>query len=466
MGTVHWTWICPKAVGEGHQLGKVHVVNNFCIALPSNEPRCTSCHAGYGWRDQSFDFTDQERVDCLVCHDSTGTYRKFPTDAGHPPYEPKTFAGKLWQPPDLVHVAKRVAKPNRDNCGVCHFFGGGGEGVKHADLDATLFEPDRALDVHMDAAGPNFSCQECHTTHDHEISGRCYSVPAVDDPTFSFPRSEHDVRISCQSCHGNQPHDDSKLNHHVDRVSCQACHIPTAARRRATKMSWDWSSAGKLDDEGKPFQVKDDEGNVVYDTKKGAFTWARDFIPEYRWFNGAAGHVLLEDTIDDSRPVEINSLQGGHEDPRSRIWPVKVHRGRQVYDPAAKKLVVPKLFGPKGSGAFWADLDWQASVEAGMDYVGLPFSGEVGFVETAMYWPINHMVAPKEEALDCSECHAREGRLASLTGFYMPGRDRYPWLDLIGWSASLLAVVGVVAHGGLRLLLPSWRRRRAGREEG
>ena len=59
MKTVHWTWSSrQKADGKGEvNLGKINAVNNFCIALPSNEPRCTSCHAGYGWKDASFDFS-------------------------------------------------------------------------------------------------------------------------------------------------------------------------------------------------------------------------------------------------------------------------------------------------------------------------------------------------------------------------------------------------------------------------
>ncbi len=48
-------------------------LNNFCISIHSNEPRCASCHVGYGWKDASFDFSSEEKVDCLVCHDRTGT---------------------------------------------------------------------------------------------------------------------------------------------------------------------------------------------------------------------------------------------------------------------------------------------------------------------------------------------------------------------------------------------------------
>lgn len=42
---------------------------------------------------------------------------------------------------------------------------------------------------------------------------------------------------------------------------------------------------------------------------------------------------------------------------------------------------------------------------------GLPYSGKYGFAETIMYWPINHMVAPKEEALSCLDCHCDKGRM-------------------------------------------------------
>lgn len=451
METIHWTWVCPKAVEQGDKIGKVYVINNFCIAIQSNEPRCTSCHAGYGWKDKHFDFEDETRVDCLICHDSTGTYKKFPTGAGHPAYEEKVFAGEIWEPPDLSRVAQNVARPTRDNCGDCHFYGGGGEGVKHADLDVSLYEPDRALDVHMDAEGNNFLCQDCHTTREHRIAGRCYSIPATDSSTFRFPRDIDDSHIYCQSCHGNTPHAYGRLNAHLDRVSCQACHIPRAARRKATKTSWDWSQAGRLDN-GKAYKIKDAGGNVIYDSKKGSFTWKKNFIPDYVWFDGTADTITLTDPIDDTKTVRINSLGGSADDPRSRIWPVKIHRGRQPYDPVNKRLVIPKLYGPGDSGAFWSDYDWTASVRAGMDYVDMPFSGRVGFVETEMYWPVTHMVAPADQAAGCAECHTRKnGRLASLNGLYIPGRDRFPWLDRAGWLLALLTLAGVFAHGGLRL---------------
>jgi hypothetical protein len=41
----------------------------------------------------------------------------------------------------------------------------------------------------------------------------------------------------------------------------------------------------------------------------------------------------------------------------------------------------------------------------------MEFSGEYGFAETWMYWPTTHMVQPKENALQCDECHSADGRM-------------------------------------------------------
>jgi hypothetical protein len=138
---------------------------------------------------------------------------------------------------------------------------------------------------------------------------------------------------------------------------------------------------------------------------------------------------------------------------------VKVHRARQPFDEGNRTLVQPKLAGHEaGDGALWRDFDWQRSASEGMKLVGLPYSGKLGFVETEMTWPINHMVAPKEQAVSCAECHTRNAsRLAGLDDFYLPGRDRNHWVDGLGRLAIGLAFAGVVLHAGARL----WSGRRA-----
>ena len=48
---------------------------------------------------------------------------------------------------------------------------------------------------------------------------------------------------------------------------------------------------------------------------------------------------------------------------------------------------------------------------AGQASVGREFSGEIGWFETVMYWPLTHQIAPSEMAVECQECHTTEGRL-------------------------------------------------------
>jgi hypothetical protein len=187
--SLHWTWdyTNPKT---GQRLGKKNVINNFCGSLATNEPRCTSCHIGFGWKDDKFDFASETNVDCLVCHDTTGAYKKFPTDAGHPNYVPKEFPpGKPWPVADLAKVAQNVGTTSRDTCGGCHFLGGGGDAVKHGDLDTSLKKPTRALDVHMGTDGANFSCSTCHTTRAHITAGSRFATKATDDVGIEIGRA-------------------------------------------------------------------------------------------------------------------------------------------------------------------------------------------------------------------------------------------------------------------------------------
>lgn len=456
MDSIHWKWTA-KSPTTGKTLGKLYAANNFCGSILSNEPRCTSCHAGYGWTDKTFDFTRQENVDCVACHDTTGTYRKIPTDAGHPLYEAREMppgSGKIVQPPDLAKIAQSVGKSSRRNCGACHFNGGGGDAVKHGDLDTSLNKPAKALDVHMSPEGANMVCADCHTFNRHQPSGSRYAVEAKDPHGIDLPKDDRN-RATCESCHGFAPHQQTKLNDHTDRIACQTCHIPEFARGGiATKMLWDWSTAGRKDAGGKPVFIKDEHGHMTYSAEKGDFKYGENVRPEYKWYNGVVRQIGITDKIDDSGILELNSVDGSAADARARIWPFKVMHGRQPYDTVNKTLVVNHVYG-KDETAFWTNFDYDKSIRAGMEYAGLPYSGQFGFVETRMNWFITHMVAPKEKAVDCGECHTRDsgGRLASLRDFYLPGRDGEGLVNKLGWAAVLLCLIGVAGHGALRIFL-------------
>jgi octaheme c-type cytochrome (tetrathionate reductase family) len=464
MKTKHWTWewVNPE---NGQKLGKRWIVNNFCTSIQSNEAFCNACHIGYGWKDKTFDFTNQENVDCLVCHDTTGDYKKLPGLAGHPAYKQMEFppkSGKMVPAVDLQDVAQHVGVTNRSTCGACHFLGGGGDAVKHGDLDTSLKNPKRYLDVHMDANGLNFSCGTCHATKGHNIPGSRYT-PTGRDTGEKHMRGLVDTSnpATCQSCHGLKPHKDegivtAKLNEHTDKLACQTCHIPQYARGgKPTKMTWDWSTAGKLKD-GKPFTLKDSAGHDSYASIKGSFTYEGDVVPEYQWINGKVKYTLLGDPVNVGGVTKINEYAGSADDGISRIWPVKVFRGKQPYDLESKSLLVPHTavaYGQKDDTAFWQNFKWEEALKAGAEASGQPFGGKFDFVATEMTWPITHMVAPKEDALTCTQCHSKHGRLQNIKGIYMPGRDGKAWLDLVGWLAVLGALAGVLGHGALRIYM-------------
>lgn len=443
MKTSHWKWERDYILENGDtiQLGKKNVLNNFCIGVSSNEPRCTSCHIGYGWKDNDFDFTASKKIDCLICHDKTGTYKKFPTGAGYPVTKTTTTSdNKTFYPPDYQYIATNVGSPGRSNCGACHFTGGGGNNVKHGDIANELNKVTREVDVHMGIDGANMDCVDCHKTHRHNISGNLYSIASKDTN-----------RVSCARCHSGQPHNNNILNSHTGKVACQTCHIPSYAKVSSTKMSWDWSTAGQFKKDGSHLVKKDSLGNVIYHTMKGSFVWENNVVPEYQWFNGKARHYVIGEEVDSSKVVELNTLEGSYSDNQSKIIPVKVHRSKQIYDTENEYLIVPHLFG-KDSTAYWTNFDWNKASETGMASVGLDYSGKYDFASTEMSWPINHMVAPASESLNCVDCHSDNSRIAALNNFYLIGRDRNNPFDYLGIGLIAFSAIGVVIHALLRII--------------
>ncbi len=447
MSTAHWKWQREEYIeGRGIvNIGKKNIINNFCIGIAGNEQLCNKCHAGYGWVDTTFDFEDPKNVDCLVCHDNSGDYKKGSATGGMPATDV-----------NLTAAAQSVGKPKKKNCGMCHFLGGGGNNVKHGDLELALLNTNRKVDVHMGKDGADLECVQCHLTDKHQMKGRMYSVSSMDVD-----------RLECESCHTSSPHSIDVLNEHGVKVACQTCHIPVYAKVNPTKMFWDWEKACKTMDPN--YKEVDSSGATVYLAKKGRFVWQKNVTPEYVWFNGTADHYLFGDKFDTcSVAVDINDLKGNYRDRNSKIVPVKIHRTRQPCDPVNKTLLQPKLWDKEyGEGALWVDCKdipigkmWSIAAEKGMEYIGLPYSGEYSFINTRMYWPVNHMVSPAKEALTCKECHTREGgRLDKLRGFYMPGRDYHVAVSSLGTGLILVSLIGVLIHAIIRIVLSIKRKK-------
>lgn len=390
MKTSHWNWSLEQTVhGKQVKLGKANAINNYCVAVAGNEIFCSTCHAGYGMESiKTFDFNDKTKVDCLVCHDTTGTYTKAPGTGGLP-------APTI----DLLKVAQHVGKPGRDNCGVCHFYGGGGDAVKHGDLDSSMAYPERKTDVHMASDGNNFQCQNCHETSNHKIPGNALGVSPSGKSHFG-----------CEKCHDAKPHKESRLNQHAAVVACQTCHIPFYAREIPTKLSWDWSTAGKDLPE-----TADANGKPNYMKKKGSFVWGKMVQPEYAWYkDGAFDAYLVGEKIDPTKVTKLTHPTATIKDKDAKLYPFKVHRGKQIYDSKQNIFITPKTYG---AGGYWKEFDWDKAARLGMEAnpvmqeKGIKYSGSYGFAPTEMWWKINHMVSPKGDALKCLDCHGDNGRM-------------------------------------------------------
>jgi len=202
------------------------------------------------------------------------------------------------------------------------------------------------------------------------------------------------------------------LGKHLDKVACQTCHIPRFAIEAPTKTWWDWSDAGK-DRESK----KDENGKPTFAKKKGSFTWEKNVTPVYAWYNGNADVYLLGDKMDPSKVTSLSWPKGDRRDEKAKIFPFKLMRGKQPYDTKNKTFITPKLFGKTG---FWKTFDWNSASEQGMAAAGLDYSGSYDFAETEMYWKLNHMVSPKDDALKCKACHS-EGGLMDWQALGYPG---------------------------------------------
>jgi octaheme c-type cytochrome (tetrathionate reductase family) len=380
--TAHWTWRGPipgvEERNNNESAGKINMINNFCIAVPGNEKRCAQCHIGYGWVDGSFDFKDPTQADCLVCHDRTGTYRKGKTSGGHPE-----------KGVDLGAVARNVGKTSTASCGVCHFYGGGGDNIKLPNMGTSLLVGSPEVDVHMGREG--FACTECHRAEGHRIAGSGVHLPVVE-------RS-----LSCEGCHNAPVHDDEEIEGHTLHVACQTCHIPQLARSQPTKSDWRWSQAGDSGRDTEP----DKFGKATYLKKKGAFQWKQGYRPTLAWYDGRSQRMLLGEIFDPaSKPISLAAPVATIKDMKARIYPFKVMRGDQPADAVRHVLLPPHLFGEAaGPKPYWKEFDWAAALQEGAAAAGLAYSGEYEFVSTAMYMSANHGVAPADQALSCDSCH-------------------------------------------------------------
>lgn len=455
VSSAHFKWAGPTPDLVGYEastgFGKKNVINNFCVSTPSNEKRCTQCHAGYSsdvQKDASgaviapavfaYETSEPGRVDCLICHaDLSKGYRK--ADAAFGAAAVNASAPNLPQGGALADVlvasAKSVGAPKRDNCGFCHFYAGGGDNVKMGDLGSPLKSPTREADVHMGGAEA-MTCAECHAAEGHLIGGSGVSIPIREA-----------AAKDCTDCHGAAPHGSTAAtyNTHAKAIACQTCHIPEFSRQMATKMTWNWDVAGYKNcnypaahgDEGAPAElvaacvngaasIEVTGGHLEYSWMKGTFLKQQNVKPVYRWYDGKSFHMTLEDSFDPAAGASANPLVLA--EPRAtpgaagaKIFPFKEMKGHQAVMADGSFVIAPHVFGP---GAFWDaatipnpvtaeqlqaiwnDILADGAIAAGQLPAGSTLAdADWKWAETRMYMNLNHEVAPKAQALVCADCH-------------------------------------------------------------
>ena len=403
-GHFKWQGESTNIVGvEGEVHGKNDLINNFCIATATNEPRCTQCHAGFGYRDANYDFENPLNVDCLVCHDQSGTYKKGATSAGLP--DPSV---------DLEVVVRSIAigsVPTRKACIGCHAKAGGGDNVKHGDISTDMIATTREFDVHMGTDGANLTCVACHAAnHDPKTGEVNHGIAGM-----SLHSVNEGEMKQCNDCHGNQDaiHAGTSVEPLLaggrhDRLACQVCHIPAIARAVSTKTEWYWSDAGQ---DISPIPIDPDTGRATYNKKKGSFVWSTNVRPTLRFANGKWNRVIVgvSDKYD-SVPISLADPVGDYTDPKAMIYPFKLMIGDQPVDPETKTVLVPHLFGTDGGpNPYWGGYNWTDSLIDGAAVTGQDYSGTHVFEDTTMLLSVNHEIAPPEMALGlgskCKDCH-------------------------------------------------------------
>ena len=466
--TIHWSWRFESS--DGDIQGKLAVMNGYHPSVASNLESCDNCHIGFGLKeDELSGIKSTGAVDCMMCHDTTGEYfySKFHQDGakclnchddGAEALKELTRKREPRFTRTLADMAQHVGMSTSAACGACHFHDGGADGAKHGDLDSSLLTASRELDVHLSQDGAGLTCSSCHQGDDHQLYGSRYQADSPGD--HEGINAMTGARATCVSCHGDRPHpaQQARLNDHTDKVACQTCHIPEYARGGiATKTFWDWSKAGEKDRRHKSFVHYDDAGRVTYASQKGEMQYGENLIPQYHWFNGQIKFARPGESVNPGTGVLLTQISGDAHSPDTKISPFHLFNSVLPFDAGSNQLMPMELAG-RGRDAYWNGYDWDKSLQAGAEAVGLEFSGKTGFITTTMLWPLNHGVAPKEQALSCNDCHVGNGRLGQINGIYIPGQNRFTWLDRSGIVLMILTLVGVLLHGILRFVF-AWRRK-------
>ena len=181
--------------------------------------------------------------------------------------------------------------------------------------------------------------------------------------------ADTDIVVSCDNCHGVEPHDNQMTNDHTDKVYCTTCHIRTYGKDHETELERNWEN-GKLN---------------VFESNP---------TPIQVWWNRESYIMDLDDKpIFEGDRVIMAEPKGDINDPEAKIYAARLHIGRQPWD---GEYMLPFVVMTKKGGGTMTD--------AVYDSTGIVYDPLL-YTDAQRYMGIFHGVSPAEEAVTCGECH-------------------------------------------------------------
>ncbi|MCK5193725.1 MAG: hypothetical protein KAQ71_07940 [Desulfobulbaceae bacterium] len=387
-GSVHYQWTGPgtdMTNQPGTVQGKLtNAMNTYCINVLGNWGVCGTCHAGRGVKPGAGD--DVSNVDCLMCHNEE--YALARTRLGDGSMGPATPADSMYQP----------ATPTRTNCLKCHAFGGGGNGIKRGDLANELISnTDPEYDVHMNNAGANLQCFDCHSFNGmHKVTGKGSDLRPTD----------FDSEVSCESCHNNDgnggwSHEIAGVrgepDRHMDKVSCQACHIPTYGKTH-TEIHRTWTTHINGTDATTCDAANPCPGHPDHDSN------TEPLVPAYKFWNRMSDNYLLGDVanISETGTYQTSMPQGDTGEYNGKLYPFKYKTSEAPISTDGKIIAVDTWEYLKVTGNI------NTAVAQGVDNMraaGITVGDFDHWGTSDTYQLITHGITPAASITGCDQCH-------------------------------------------------------------
>ena len=362
MHSVHYTWD-EKMDHYSPLPGSIPRINWLGVLNPEMQIAggCGRCHVGGGPMPGSPEAQSPEakaQIDCLICHAEV-----YDMNARYPQQDE---AGNWTLPGDKsLAAARSAARPTAEACLRCHLNAGGGKlykrGVDFAPV-ADKHAAEATGDVHADNG---MVCVDCHAGDQHTVYGYAPTLWSRD----------HEERLTCESCHTDAPHANPLINKKHARLDCRACHI----RSTGGLMTRDWTAEPVYDPIKELYEPVDDVAP------------ANSVEPIYKWCNGGK--------------LTPGQWPGSFDDEASKLQPFKLFKGVVPVDASSGKPIPLKL------AVFYKTGDLEKAIVAGARAAGMDYSGQWQPKTLAVPLQLSHGIPPKEDALTCTDCHVRDGRL-------------------------------------------------------